>query len=569
MGYSSESIKVGEAGAIEISLPLLKIGSGDPKVLILAGLHGDEITSCFVIARLIERLALKKGGLYIITVANPLAQALNQRWEPISNKDINRAFPGKPEGDFAERLAAKLLELAKECTCVIDFHTFGLQHSLLTAIYMNHGSRRVREQSLELIHTFVPDLIWQLDTRTEEQRRWAGSMGPEMAAQGIINFAVELPETFWAGDEVINRAVDGTLRVLAKLGMIDEAPETPKKQPLMYSRRDVRADQAGVWLPRKELEEALLKGNIPHVTEGELLGYIIDLRTLERKEKKSPYGGLLPSILHRTVVRTGDTLCVIGIEKPWVMLADDTIKKIRIFAEQMDWYVAFGGKLKGNKHLERVAKLATYLSEREPGADRSICQAGAWLHDIGLTVNPKAPASIGNSIAESFLLALEIDEESRGRIIHCIEAHDYGREESKEPKEPRTLEAQIVHDADALDQTGPLGVIYDILKLVNIGQLYSPEEILKVLQKRYDQLGGLVLFTKSGQELAEKLEKLYGNALSEFFADWPKAMSIIAEVMEWAKEGITTEEIVGRLSEKYEDNFTRALKEQIEQSYLR
>ena len=565
-----KDLEVGQVGAIEVSLPLLEFGGGDPTVLILVGLHGDETTGYFVVTRLIDRLVLKKGTLHIIMAANPLAQALQQRWEPISNKDVNRAFPGDLEGEFTDRLAARLLEQARGCACVIDFHTFGLERTRLTAIFMNHGPRQVRERSLELIHTFAPERIWQLDTRTEEQQQWAGSMGPEMAAQGIVNFAVELPESFWADDAIIDLATDGTLRVLAELDMVEGMPQALAEQPLMYSRREVYADRAGIWLPRQDLIEELVRGNVPSIAEGDMLGTLVDLRTLDEMQTTSPQEGLLPSMLDRTVVRTGDTLYVIGMQKPWTMLADDTVEKIAMFAKHMDWQVAFGGKSKGNRHLERVARLASYMTAREPGADRSICQAGAWLHDIGLTVDVMGPASVGNPIAESFLTALgekDVDEETRERILRCIEAHEY-HPDVEGGMEPQTVEARIVHDADMLDKLGPLAVIRHTWKLANSGRRCSPEDILDLLQEHFDQQRRPSLLTEAGQQLAEKLDSVYSSVLQDFLAHRARAVPLIADVMHWAREGVNTETIIERLSEQYEDDFVQALEQQIEQAYL-
>lgn len=568
--FSRESLLVGTAGYLEISLPVLEFGAGNPTVLMLVGLHGDELTGYLMLLDLFERLSLKKGTLRVIMAANPMGLALQQREEPINNKDINRSFPGDPKGNFTHRLAAKLLEQAEQSDCVLDFHTFYMHRMRLTAIFMNHGTREVRERSLRLIHAFAPEVIWQLDTRTEEQQQWAGSMGPEMAGRGIVNFAIELPAVFWANNAVVHRATDGVLRVLAALGMVEDAPAPPEGQPLVYTHREVDADRSGIWMPREDLLEALIQGKIPHVAEGDLLGHLVDFSTLERVEKCSPYTGPIVALLPRMFVRTGDEICTIGGSKPWAMLAEGTLEKIAVFAEKMDWWVAFGGKSAGNKHLERVARLAAYLAEREPDADTSICRAGAWLHDIGLTVDPKGPASLGNPIAESFLLSLgekDVDAETRGRILHCIESHDYGVP-GKEGVEPTTVEARIVHDADALDKRGPLAVIRETWKLVNSGMDLSAEEVLERLQRHFAQPAPDFLLTQSGRHLAEKIDALYGDAFRQFFEDKEKALLILSGIMKWAKEGLTSEEIVSRLGEQYDDAFSQALQSQIAQKYL-
>ena len=94
------NLKIGEIGTLDINVPLIRIGSGRPKVLLLAGVHGNEISGLFVIKRLLEKLTLQTGVLNIITAANPLAQSLRKRENPIDLKDLNRIFPGEEKKDL-------------------------------------------------------------------------------------------------------------------------------------------------------------------------------------------------------------------------------------------------------------------------------------------------------------------------------------------------------------------------------------------------------------------------------------------------------------------------------------
>ena len=65
------------------------------------------------------------------------------------------------------------------------------------------------------------------------------------------------------------------------------------------------------------------------------------------------------------------------------MLDKKTLQKIRNIALTVDHDAAFGGKSKGNKHLQRVVRIAKFLARAE-GANISITEAGAFLHDTAL-----------------------------------------------------------------------------------------------------------------------------------------------------------------------------------------
>ncbi|MFQ5910678.1 MAG: HD domain-containing protein, partial [Thermoplasmata archaeon] len=160
------------------------------------------------------------------------------------------------------------------------------------------------------------------------------------------------------------------------------------------------------------------------------------------------------------------------------MIPAEKMERIREYALHMDWDVAFGGKSKGNRHLERTVKIALSLSN-EKDVREDIVAAGAWLHDVGLHLGNKGHCFSGARFVRGFLGELELDEEIE-RIAHCIEAHD-----GEVPA--RTLEAKMVHDADTLDKTGPLGFLRHTWKMANITDYDSAklaEEVKNHLPER-------------------------------------------------------------------------------------
>ncbi|WP_290811923.1 succinylglutamate desuccinylase/aspartoacylase family protein [Halovivax sp.] len=82
-------------------------GPGDPDVVVVGGVHGDERSGVRALRRLREAdLDLRRGVAFVL--ANPAAIEAGERY---LDSDLNRAFPGDPDGDREERLAARLCEL--------------------------------------------------------------------------------------------------------------------------------------------------------------------------------------------------------------------------------------------------------------------------------------------------------------------------------------------------------------------------------------------------------------------------------------------------------------------------
>lgn len=213
------------------------------------------------------------------------------------------------------------------------------------------------------------------------------------------------------------------------------------------------------------------------------------------------------------------------------MIPRNVIDQIKKQAVKADWQVAFGGKAKGNRHLSRVVTIAKFLAEKED-ARPDVCEAGAWLHDIGLVDgNDDNPAKI-RAYAESLLTDLPLDSQTRARIADCAETHE-GTEEAV------CREARVVHDADALDKMGMLGVIRHSWKIVNLIKPNSnPDEVFLILREHLAERERK-LYTIT----AKRLVRVLNEPLQPFFANQARAVELLAMIIDSAKTGIVADEI--------------------------
>lgn len=215
------------------------------------------------------------------------------------------------------------------------------------------------------------------------------------------------------------------------------------------------------------------------------------------------------------------------------MIPAEKLEKIREHALHMDWNVAFGGKSKGNRHLERTVKIALSLSKSKDVRE-DIVAAGAWLHDIGLHLGNEGHCFSGARFIQPFLDELGLSQDDIERVTHCIEAHD-----GEVPA--RTLEAKVVHDADTLDKMGPLGFVRHAWKIANI-TMYTPAQIMWVTERHLPtRLEKMNL--PEAKERAVALERELRNVL----ADRDLLARLTSFVAERSRNGVPTEEIVAEL----------------------
>jgi uncharacterized protein len=107
-------------------------------------------------------------------------------------------------------------------------------------------------------------------------------------------------------------------------------------------------------------------------------------------------------------------------------------------------------------HVRRVVKNCSYLTDIEK-ANPSITVPAAWLHDCVAVPKNSPLRSQGSKLAAEtaaeFLAEIDYPQELLENIYHAIEAHSYTA-----AIPTRTLEAQIVQDADRLDSLGAIGI---------------------------------------------------------------------------------------------------------------
>jgi N-alpha-acetyl-L-2,4-diaminobutyrate deacetylase len=114
-------------GAVMIPVTVVKRGQG-PTALLTGGNHGDEYEGPVALSKLAQRLTAEEvsGRVIIIPFMNTPAFHAGRRTSPIDKGNLNRSFPGKPDGTVTEKIAdyfrRTLLPLAD---VVLDIHSGG------------------------------------------------------------------------------------------------------------------------------------------------------------------------------------------------------------------------------------------------------------------------------------------------------------------------------------------------------------------------------------------------------------------------------------------------------------
>ena len=119
-----------------------------PTMLVLAGVHGDEVNGVEVVRRSIEEGVydrMTRGTAIVIPLLNIYGFLLFSREVP-DGKDVNRSFPGSFKGSLASRVARTLTKkILPLVDFGVDFHTGGANRYNYPQIRYTRGDEKAFE----------------------------------------------------------------------------------------------------------------------------------------------------------------------------------------------------------------------------------------------------------------------------------------------------------------------------------------------------------------------------------------------------------------------------------------
>ena len=237
------------------------------------------------------------------------------------------------------------------------------------------------------------------------------------------------------------------------------------------------------------------------------------------------------------------------------MLNQETLQKIKEFAVAGDWDAAFQGASRGNQHLFRMVTVAIFLAE-QLDADKALVEASAWLHDFPLTSGLDYDHDRNEKVTNEILDNFSLTEEEKNQIAICAAGHE-GTGEMK------SLEAQIVHDADVLEKTGILGIIRHTWKLVHSDDssiIVSDAELSKIVSEHLQWRAGRLQTT-----LAKDIHSYLVNGIDMSIGNMQRMITIIKPL---AQKDMITENIAKELEKILAEYEIQKLREQLSLEYL-
>lgn len=302
-------------GTASTSIPLTIFHGKEngPVLGATAGVHGYEYAPILAGQQLIHRIDPQqlKGTVILVQVAN-LGSFLGRSpfTNPLDNKNLNRAFPGNPNGSVAERIAHFITEkVIARSDFFMDMHSGDASEDLTayTAYYQNdefpEASKKGRDMASNMGFDFV--VIFKTTGKSYmEEGNPSLYCSSEAFKRGIPAIDIECGKLGMVEPDLVAKIVDGVESLLGHLEMMETETLTPEKIQYFPTRTYISSDQTGFFYP--------LKHSGDYVSEGMKVGYITNLFGEKTKDIYATSNGVLLYLLGTPPVKDGETLVAIG-----------------------------------------------------------------------------------------------------------------------------------------------------------------------------------------------------------------------------------------------------------------
>ncbi|HZS94789.1 MAG TPA: succinylglutamate desuccinylase/aspartoacylase family protein [Chloroflexota bacterium] len=283
-----------------LGIPLMVVNGArpGPRLGITTGIHGDEFEGAEGLRRFLSRVdpAELRGRIIATPQANPPAFERFARTGDVDQLDLNRSFPGNPEGFLTHRIADLLVtEIVDKVDYLIDLHGGGMAYDLLPYVGFNSAPGEVGEASLALARAFGIEHLYA-------STPFPNVMRLEAAKRGIPAILVEAGGNGRLDGTAVAAVDSGLWNVAEHLDMVDAMPRVRRQRFCV-----VKAPPDGEFAHAPTggfLLSSVFAGQ--HVNRGQLLGTLVDVFGAELARIESAIDGIVVEYRTVPVTRTGD-----------------------------------------------------------------------------------------------------------------------------------------------------------------------------------------------------------------------------------------------------------------------
>ncbi|WP_439576468.1 succinylglutamate desuccinylase/aspartoacylase family protein [Elioraea sp.] len=253
-------------GFIPIPIAVFRNGTG-PTVLLTGGNHGDEYEGQIALANLVRSLDHTRisGRVIILPMLNFPAAMAGTRTSPIDEGNLNRSFPGDPDGTVTQQIAWFVAnELIPLADATVDLHSGGSSLMYIpSALARRQADPDRAALSLRLLKAFAAPVAYL--TAGGQGTGHGGTLSGAAATHGVVSLGSELGGSGTLTPAALRIAERGLRNVLVELGILPPEDRVPAEASTRIlevrgAQDFVYAAESGVYEPLVELGDTVKAG---------------------------------------------------------------------------------------------------------------------------------------------------------------------------------------------------------------------------------------------------------------------------------------------------------------------
>jgi predicted deacylase len=245
---------------LELPFGIVEGAQEGPCLLVTAGVHGSEFCSIEAAQRLLDLPPEEiRGTLLVLPILN--MEGFRKRSiyvVPADGKNLNRVFPGRPDGSESERLAAWLVDqVFPLADAYLDLHGGDLNEELMPFSIFGRGDARAEA----LARAFgLPVIV---------SSRGTGRTISAAAELGVPGIIAEVSGNGLWNEQGVAMLLSGVQRVMSMMEMTDRAPEPSRADLSLVTMNVLSSPADGLWYAHRKLGD--------WVEAGQRVGEVRDL----------------------------------------------------------------------------------------------------------------------------------------------------------------------------------------------------------------------------------------------------------------------------------------------------
>jgi uncharacterized protein len=297
----------GDDGLAKYEWPYLAIAGllAGPTVLITAGIHAAEYTGIEAAIRIGRTTSpdAVRGTLLVLPLLNrPGFYERSIYVNPEDGDNLNRLFPGKPDGTWGERFAHRLLtEIVSKCDYSIDLHAGDLIEDLVPfVIYRETQNGPLDERIRGMVDAY--GARWAVKSAPTGER--PGTLYAVAAQNGVAAMLAESGGRGLLIEEDVARHVTGVNNILRTIGAVSGRPGRVTPPTVVKSFEWLRSPIEGIFHCRVKVDQV--------VKAREVVGDITNLVGEPLAAMTAPMSGVVLFLVTSPAIKKDGLVLAIG-----------------------------------------------------------------------------------------------------------------------------------------------------------------------------------------------------------------------------------------------------------------